>query len=89
MKALFRTSALAAALALSALAMAGHAFANGNCHFVCYNPTTHMFTQANATSTQAQCCSGTLNPCPPGYSAGLPTYSPPTPPGGSPQRCPF
>jgi hypothetical protein len=82
MKTLLRPSLLIAAFALVAFATAGHAFADGICHVLCRNPTTHQITTANGASTEAACCNGTFNPCPAGYNAGSPTYSPPNPPGG-------
>ena len=78
MKTLIRPSLLIAALALVGFATAGHAFADGICHVLCCNPTTHQITTANGVSTGAACCDGTFNPCPAGYNAGslLPTPLP-------------
>jgi hypothetical protein len=77
MKTLFRTSALAAALALSVFAMTGHAIVTyGTCRTFCSNPTTHTLTQVSWYTTQSQCCNGSVNPCPPGTTPGGASFQP-------------
>ncbi len=85
MKILFRTSALAAALALSAFAMTGQAVTtNGNCHIVCLNPTTHMGSSIVVYTTETQCCSSSFNPCPAGTNPTAVSFQPL---GGRLERC--
>ncbi len=69
MKTLLRTTAFAAALALCALAMTGHASAdtNGYCRVTCTSPT-HGTTLVSVGTTESQCCSSSFNPCPSGYT---------------------
>ena len=87
MKALLRTTALTAALALSAFAMTGHASItnpNGTCRTLCFDPVNHTITQVNWSTTESVCCSGTVNPCPPGTN---PTTSSFLPNGGFAKLC--
>jgi hypothetical protein len=77
MKNLLRASALTFALGLSALAMTGHAIAlTGFCTVFCYDPSTQTILQAGGTTTSAQCCSASYNPCPPGTNRGGSTFQP-------------
>jgi len=82
-KTLFRTFALAAALALSAFAMTGHAVVNVTCDIVCIN-STHMGSVVTVYTTETQCCSSTFNPCPAGTSPYTRSFAPP---GGGLQHC--
>ncbi|HEY0555283.1 MAG TPA: hypothetical protein VGG20_13550 [Thermoanaerobaculia bacterium] len=78
MKTLLRTSALAAALSLSALA-ASHAFVTpsyGTCKTFCTNPATHTFSQVSWYTTETQCCNGSVNPCPAGTTPGGSSFQP-------------
>jgi len=77
MKTLLRTSGLVAALALASFAAARGAFpTNGTCRTTCYNPTTQTIIQVNWPSTESQCCSQTVNPCPAGSSPTLYAFFP-------------
>lgn len=64
---LLRTVALAAALTLAALTT-GHAttIPTGTCEIFCANFDTGSYSTQYWESTERECCSGTLNPCPPG-----------------------
>lgn len=89
MKTPLRTFALAAALALSALAMTGHAILpppNGTCRTICYNPSTQTISQVSWSTTESVCCSGTVNPCPAG---SVPRTSSFQPNGGFARLCPI
>jgi hypothetical protein len=77
MKTLLRTSGLAAVLAFAAFTAGSAAFPPQyvTCHAFCSNFSTHSFYQASWQSTVSECCSGTFNPCPAGYSQGSHTYT--------------
>lgn len=76
MKTLLRTSALAAALSLSALA-AGHAIVTyGTCTTYCTDPTTHTLSTVTWYTTESQCCGGSVNPCPAGDTRGGGSFQP-------------
>ncbi len=78
MKTLLRTTSLAAALALSVLAVTGHAVINpyGTCRTFCYDPSTQTISQVSWYTTESICCSGTVNPCPPGTNPGGSSFLP-------------
>ena len=67
MKNLLRTSALAAALTLTALTT-GHAttIPTGTCEIFCSNLDSSSYSTQYWESTERECCSETLNPCPAG-----------------------
>jgi hypothetical protein len=70
MKTLFRTSALVAVLAVTALTAGRAASPTGSCIVTCRNNTSQpVGPYAGLTSTYGQCCFGLpgFNPCPPGY----------------------
>jgi hypothetical protein len=77
MKNLLRAFALSSALALSAFTMTGHAIlSSGTCTVFCYDPSTQTIIQAGGTTTAAQCCSASYNPCPPGTDRGGSSFQP-------------
>jgi hypothetical protein len=84
MKTLLRTSGLVAALALASFATARAFPQNGICRTFCFNPTTHTLTQVSWQTTQSLCCSGTVNPCPPGSNPSASSF---TPNGGAAMLC--
>ena len=83
-KTLLRTSALAAALALSAFAMTGHAVGSPTCDIVCVNSTTLMRSVVTVSAPETLCCSTSFNPCPAGTSPLLRSFALP---GGGLQHC--
>jgi hypothetical protein len=70
-----RILGLVSALALTAFTTAGVAFPTGTCKTTCYNPTTQQVAHVLWSSTKAQCCSATVNNCPPGYNPVLYSYT--------------
>ena len=86
MKNLLRTSGLVAALALASFATAHGIQQNGTCTTYCYNSTTHTLSQVNWQTTESQCCSGTVNPCPPGSTPRSASF---LPNGGAARLCPI
>jgi hypothetical protein len=72
MKNLFRTSLLVAALASTALAPVP-ASTTVTCHTTCVKNLS--MTTVVWTTTQADCCSTTVNPCPAGYRKATSWYS--------------
>jgi hypothetical protein len=87
MKALLRSTGLAAALALTVLTTTAVAFPpGGTCTTYCYNPLTHTLGHVSWTATsEAQCCGGSVNPCPSGTTPNGGFYQPF---GGSARICP-
>jgi hypothetical protein len=85
MKILLRTSGLVAALALAFFTMARPAFSvNGTCRTLCLIPGTHTFTSVTIQTSEELCCSSSYNPCPPGTTKSLSTFTG----GGGPMFCP-
>jgi hypothetical protein len=86
MKTLLRAFALIAVLAPCSLATSGHAIptTNGTCHTICINPVTHTVTPVSRSTTEQECCSGTVNPCPAGSNPTAVSFQPA---GGSLRRC--
>ncbi|HEX3553506.1 MAG TPA: hypothetical protein VIA62_09785 [Thermoanaerobaculia bacterium] len=77
MKTLLRTSGLVAALALASFASARGAFPqNGTCRTTCFNFTAHTITTVSWQTTESQCCSGTINPCPAGTTSTTSSFTP-------------
>ncbi|MBW8873967.1 MAG: hypothetical protein JF614_03315 [Acidobacteria bacterium] len=77
MKTLLRTSGLVALLSLTALATARGARISssfGTCRTTCVG--SGSFTTASWQTTESQCCSGTVNPCPPGMTPGASSFTP-------------
>ncbi|HEX3553505.1 MAG TPA: hypothetical protein VIA62_09780 [Thermoanaerobaculia bacterium] len=82
MKTFLRTSGLVAALAVASFASARATFSQiGTCRTTCINSTTR--TVVSWSSTEADCCSETFNPCPAGStptaysfypSSGVPVF---------------
>ncbi|HEX4964617.1 MAG TPA: hypothetical protein VF173_27640 [Thermoanaerobaculia bacterium] len=70
-----RILGLVSALALTAFTTAGVAFPTGTCKTTCYNSTNQMVTHVLWSSTKAQCCTGMVNNCPPGYDPILYSYT--------------
>jgi hypothetical protein len=77
MKTLLRASALAAALALILLAT-GHAtpVPTGTCEIFCSNLDTGSYSTQYWGSTEGECCSQTLNPCPAGATPTVYAFQP-------------
>jgi hypothetical protein len=77
MKTLLRSSALAAALVLTVFAT-GHAdpVPTGTCQIFCSNPDTGAYSTQYWATTEAQCCSQTLNPCPAGSTPTVYSFQP-------------
>ncbi|HEX4498534.1 MAG TPA: hypothetical protein VIE43_22850 [Thermoanaerobaculia bacterium] len=84
MKTLIRTASLTAALALSAFAMTGHAAVNDTCDVVCIYPTNPTRFVVTVSTTEAECCSMSFNPCPAGTSPYTRSFAPPN---GALQHC--
>jgi hypothetical protein len=77
MKTLLRSSALAAALVLTVFAT-GHAdpVPTGTCQIFCSNPDTGAYSTQYWATTEAQCCSQTLDPCPAGSIPTVYSFQP-------------
>lgn len=78
MKTLLRTSALAATLALTAFAVKGNAFSvpTGTCQIFCSNLDTGSYSTQYWGSTEGECCSQTLDPCPAGSTPTVYAFQP-------------
>jgi hypothetical protein len=87
MKTLLRTSGLAAVLGFTVLTTVSAFPQDGICSTYCFNLSAHTVTQARVRTTEAQCCSETYNPCPPGATPG--GNSSFTPDGGVAGLCPI
>lgn len=76
MKILLRISGLALLLSLTALATAqnARAAAFGTCRTFCTG--SGSFTTVSWQTTESQCCSGTVNPCPAGMTPGGASFTP-------------
>jgi hypothetical protein len=76
MKTLLRPLGLMAALALAVFTMAGSASsAFGTCTTLCLVSGTHTFTRVVVQTSESQCCSSSYDPCPPGSTKSVSTFS--------------
>jgi hypothetical protein len=76
MKTLLRISGLVVLLSLTALTTVHSApvSAFGTCRTFCTG--SGSFTTVNWQTTESQCCSGTVNPCPAGMTPGSSSFTP-------------
>lgn len=87
MRNLLRIAGLTTIVTAAALSGALAAVATGSCRTTCFSSTPPFGTQVTWSTSYAGCCSGTINPCPPGTVPGPAYYTPPV--GGESQRCPL
>lgn len=68
MKAMLRALGLVAVLACAVLSTAS-ADVVGTCKTDCLSISPFSYTHVTWSATQSDCCSGAVNPCPPGATA--------------------
>jgi hypothetical protein len=76
LKTLLRTLGLSTILACAALSTVG-ADVVGTCKTTCFRLSPAQITTVTWSATQADCCGGTVNPCPAGLTPRPFSWAPP------------